>query len=422
MAKLNDQQLKAVKEIEKNLLIIAGPGTGKTRTLTEKVRYLVKNDYDKNKILVLTFTEKAALELKERLKNTLDVENMYISTFHAFCKRILEECYEYHKRDFEILDELDQFTFIYSKINKIFLESKNFANYYLNDVINLFNTITENNINVNQLIEYYKYNALPNDYLDLFEQFLKRFKTNEDPKDVFFDLLESYKRYEKLLKKEKLIDFAHLQKELYELLRNDNNLLDKVRSKFDYILIDEHQDTNPIQDKIIQLISKNGKNIRVCAVGDEDQSIYGFRGASIENFRSFINNYKNATKINLEINYRSYKEIVDFYNNFMKNHRKFKKVSISNRGKSKNKVVYIKSKDKKEECKKIIHAIKKLKEKNEVKFGDIAILYKSVRIQGKTLLNEFDKNGIPYVVYGDSSLLEQKEILDVLYNMSILYN
>lgn len=304
---LTEQQIKAIEYLDSPLLIIAGPGTGKTKVLVEKVLHLVNKNYDSNRILVSTFTTKAADELKDRLRKQLgdDVENMQISTIHSFCQKILQSFPEYHNfgNVFEVLDDLDQFIYV----------NKNYWNYGLKDyvkdidvveLINFYNKCTENDVDPTELVKHFK-------------------KINSTEMNIA--IAKSYQIYigNLLNPNDTKLDFALLQRELYHLLQKNNEVLEKVRNMYDYILIDEYQDTNPIQDAIFKLISEPKYNITV--VGDEDQSIYGFRGASINNFRTFLERYPGAKKLELEENFRSNKEIVNSFDLFMKPHRTFEK-------------------------------------------------------------------------------------------------
>jgi len=274
--KMTEQQEKAIKYVESPLLIVAGPGTGKTRVIIEKIKYLIENGFDPNRILVSTFTIKAADELKDRLRLQLGdkVESMQISTIHSFCHKMLQSFPEYHNfgNIFDVLGELDQFLYV----------NRNYWNYglrdYINEInveelINFYNKCTENNVNPKELIKYYE-------------------KNNSSKKELA--IAKSYKIYLDMLldPNDTKLDYALLQREFYFLLQNNPDVLNQVREMYDYILIDEYQDTNPIQDAIFKLIAEPKYNITV--VGDEDQSIYGFRGASINNFRTFLDRYPGA--------------------------------------------------------------------------------------------------------------------------------
>jgi len=397
--KLTKQQLKAVEYTDCPLLIVAGPGTGKTKVLTEKVIYLVKNKgYDPNRILVSTFTVKAAEELKERLRLSLGnkVENMQISTIHSFCQKMLQTFPEYHNfgNIFDVLDELDQFIFV----------NKNYWNYGLKDnisdidvdeLINFYNKCTENDVSPRELVKYYKQHNKPSIEVAIarsYEIYLGNLLNPNDTK----------------------LDFSLLQREFYHLMLNNPDVLETVRGMYDYIFIDEYQDTNPIQDAIFKLIAEPSYNITV--VGDEDQSIYGFRGASIKNFRTFLQRYPGAKKLELEENFRSCQEIVESFDKFMKPHRTFEKKIYTNNS-CFSKPVLISSENKFDEAKAVASFIKKLNHKHNIRYEDIAILFKSVKFHAPEIIDELEKNNIPFIVKGDSSLLSQDEIKDFLVLM-----
>ena len=394
--KLTEQQQKAVEYTDSPLLIVAGPGTGKTRVLTEKVLYLVTDKgYNPNRILVSTFTIKAANELKERLRKKLGdkVETMQISTIHSFCQKMLLSFPDQHNfgNVFAVLDELDQFMYVNKNIWNYGLKEY-MTDLDIDEIINFYNRATENDVDPEELIKYFK-------------------KQGVSEKD--HAIAKSYSLYlaNLLNPNDTKLDFALLQREFFYMIRNKSEVLQKVRDMFDYILIDEYQDTNPIQDAIFRLITEPKYGITV--VGDEDQSIYGFRGASIENFRAFLQRYPGAKKLELEENFRSVKEIVKTFDDFMKYKRTFTK-SIYTNNSDYSKPIIILSKNLAEEGKTIVEFINRLVNEHGVKYGDIAILFKSVRFNSEHVQNELEKKRIPFIPIGDSSLMSQESVLDML--------
>ncbi|KKH47542.1 ATP-dependent DNA helicase [Methanosarcina sp. 1.H.A.2.2] len=396
---LTAQQKKAIKYVDGPLLIVAGPGTGKTSVLVEKIVYLVEDrGFDPNRILVSTFTIKSAEELKDRLRVKLGdkVESMQISTIHSFCNKMLQTFPEYHNfgNVFNVLDDLDQFIYV----------NKNYWNYGLKEfasdidvdkLINFYNKCTENDVNPSELAKYHK-------------------KKGSSERDLA--IAKSYEIYlgNLLNPNDTRLDFALLQREFYHLLLKNQDVLKIVRDMYDYILIDEYQDTNPIQDAIFKLISDPKYNITV--VGDEDQSIYGFRGASVENFRTFLERYPEARKLELEENFRSTKEIVACFDHFMKPHRTFEKKIFTNNAEF-SKSIFITGENSQEEAKNIVQWINDLVKNNNVKYEDIAILFKSVRLHSTDVIYELENNKIPFLTTGDSSLLTQDEIKDLIILM-----
>jgi len=399
---LNQKQKKAIEHIGSPLLIVAGPGTGKTKVLIEKIVYLVKEkEIDPNKILVSTFTIKSSNELKERLRKRVgdDVEGMQISTIHSFCKKMLETFPEYlsYGNLFEIMDELDQFIFVNKNIWNFGLKD------YIKDIkvdslINFYNRATENDVDPDKLIKK-----------------LKQINATKIDKDI----AKSYKIYLANITDpiNTKLDFALLQREFYHLLVNHPEVLEKVRDMYDYILIDEYQDTNPIQDAIFRMIAE--PNYNVTAVGDEDQSIYGFRGASLENFRSFLKRYPDAHKRILNKNYRSSVEIVETFDTFMKPYITFDKKIVAVKDNFCNPIV-LKSETLKQEGDTIADFVEKLVKHHDVKYGDIAILFKSAKNHSKHIAKTFKEFEIPHVVYGDSALLSQNNVLDMLFLLGLV--
>jgi len=403
--KMTEQQEKAIHYIDSPLLIVAGPGTGKTKVLIEKINYLIQEGFDSNRILVSTFTVKAAEELKDRLRQKLGnkVENMQISTIHSFCQTMLDEFCDAHRfgASFGVLDEEDQYIFVKSKANYEFSLKDYIKPYEISDLINLFNKLSENNINPLELIDYLK---------------------KENAPDRNIKIVESYHKYLNALIIENLVDYSNLQKEFLYLLENNPIILEKVRNRFDYILIDEYQDTNPIQDKIFFEISK--PKFQICAVGDEDQSIYGFRGASVENFRGFSERYKDSKTspivLKLEDNFRSGKSIVNFTDEFIKSYRKHTK-TIKPVRKETNKPILIRGKNLSDEAEQVINLIEKLKKEGKIKhYGDIAILFRSVRNHSFFYCDYLLKKKIPYYVVGDGAFLEREEVRTIIFLMAFL--
>lgn len=292
---LNLSQKEAVENIDGPLLIIAGPGSGKTRTLVERMIYMIK---DKNikpeEILVSTFTERAARELTTRIGNRLKnekiyLEGLYIGTLHSICLKIIDENIEYSnlKRGYRVLDNVDQKFFVFSKL-KFFKEINGFNKFFQNK-----NYLTNWKIGEN-LIKWF--NKFSEEGLEL---------------DDNSFLTQSYLMYKKLIFEENVIDFSMIQCEAYRILKENLEILKKLQSKIKYTMIDEYQDTNTIQEKLIFLIG--GKEQNICVVGDDDQGIYRFRGATIRNILQFEGRVGKICKVvKLEVNYRSEKDIVNF--------------------------------------------------------------------------------------------------------------
>ncbi|MDP0506782.1 MAG: ATP-dependent DNA helicase [Fusobacterium sp. JB019] len=386
MDKFNENQKKVIKTIDVPLLVIAGPGSGKTRTLVERVSYLIneKNIKAEN-ILLATFTEKASRELITRISMNIslnkDISDMYIGTIHSICLRIIDENieYSYLKRNYRVLDDLEQKFFIYKKMK-----------YFLN---------------LDGSLEFFKFLEKAKYWDRAIE--LKKWidRINEEGIDVAKEIgderLEYLKKvnelYKKMLFKENLVDFSNIQLECYRILIENLEVLKKIREKINYIMIDEYQDTNLIQEKIFLLIT--GEKNNICVVGDDDQGIYRFRGATVKNILKFERNFEKGIceKIDLNINYRSNKDIVEFCNKWNDSLYwdgwRYGKELVSGK-ESKNKtlgVVKISVKTSENEWKeKIYKFIKKLKTTNKIQdYNQIAFLFRSVRNKKVLRLMEY---------------------------------
>lgn len=305
--KANAEQQQAIKTTECPLLVIAGPGSGKTKTLVNRTIHLIKDlNVEPSSIFISTFTEKAANELKTRIADNLyslnlkaNLSEMYIGTLHSNFKKILEENREYTslKSNYRVLDDFEQKYLIFknqSKFSKIenldLLTDSKFGFNFATEIAYYVNKVAEENLELDKL------KASKNQMLV-----------------VLADLTE---RYRDILREENALDFSMIQVSMWELLKNEE-VLNKLRNKISYFMIDEYQDTNRIQEEILLKLAAP-KN-KICVVGDDDQSLYRFRGATIENILNFQNKFKKGecVKIDLDKNYRSHPDIIDFYNKWM---------------------------------------------------------------------------------------------------------
>lgn len=389
MDKFNKNQKKVVETTDSPLLVIAGPGSGKTRTLVERVSYLINKKKVKSKnILLATFTEKASKELITRISakisGQIDIGEMYIGTIHSICLRIIDENinYSYLKRNYRVLDDLEQKFFIYKKM-------KDFLN--VDGSLDFFQFL-EKRKSWDKAVELKK-------WID---------RINEEGtsvvKDIGNERLEYLKKvntlYKKMLFKENIVDFSNIQFECYRILIENSKVLEKMREKINYIMIDEYQDTNLIQEKIFLLIT--GEKNNICVVGDDDQGIYRFRGATVRNILKFEKNFEDGKckKIELNINYRSNEDIVNFCNNWNKclywGGWRYGKELVSGK-ETKNKtlgVIKISVKTSEEDWKKKIYKfIKKLETSKKIKdYNQIAFLFRSVRNKKVLRLMEYLEN------------------------------
>ncbi|ADZ09868.1 UvrD/REP helicase [Methanobacterium lacus] len=392
-------QREAAKHFEGPLLIVAGPGAGKTRVLVERVAYLVKKKkVDPSNILVITFTVKAAEELKARLSHCVgqEIVSMQISTIHSFCHEILRDYSDYHElgATFDVLDSEMQLMFMRANFYKLGINRLvNMGR--ISEVLDGFNKCGENIIPPNELSEHLK----------------KRYPDNKK----YQEFCKSYEKYLEALGEQKKIDFAGLQINVLKLLKNNPDVLKAIRDKYRFILVDEYQDTNPIQDEFFDLISNTHKNI--CVVGDEDQSIYAFRGADPWNFIRFKEKY-DSKYVSLDKNFRSTSNIVKLFDGFMENYRSYPK-KIEPSRECGNNIIILKSDDVTDEAKNVVRTIKQLKEDGIIPhYGYVALLFRSVRYHANKIIAELKKNDIPYTVKGHGSFLDRKEIQTMLYMLS----
>ena len=397
--KCTESQINAAKHFEGPLLIVAGPGSGKTRVLVERVAYLVKKKHiNPGNILVITFTIKAAEELKARLSLCVGPEiiSMQVSTIHSFCHEILMKYSDYHElgATFDVLDNEMQLMFIRANFYKLGINK--FINMgRISEVVHGFNKCGENIISPDELSEYLK----------------KRYPDNKK----YQDFCSSYKNYLILMNEEKKVDFAGLQINVLNLLNNNKSVLEKIQNQYKFILVDEYQDTNPIQDEFFDLISNPHNNL--CVVGDEDQSIYAFRGADPWNFIRFKEKY-DSEYVSLDKNFRSTSNIVNLFDHFMEKYRSYPK-KIEPSRECGNEIILLKSEDINDEAKNVVKSIKQLKEQNIIPhYGYVALLFRSVRYHANKIIAELKKNDIPYTVNGHGSFLDREEIRTMLYMLS----
>ena len=388
LTNLNPAQRLAVTTTEGPVMVMAGAGSGKTKVLTTRISYIIKElKVIPSKILAVTFTNKAALEMKRRVADMLDINTdyMWVSTFHSFCARLLRmeiDAMPPYNKKFNILDEDDSLKIVKKIIEdldfdtdykpKVIREciskSKNFKNYSIRDprLLNIFTIVNQ--------------------------------------------------KYEERCKEENLLDFDDLIIKTIELFNKNPNILEKYQNQFDYVLVDEFQDTNAMQYDLMTLLARRNRNIFV--VGDDFQSIYSFRGAKIENIMKFQTEYKDYTLILLEENYRSTTQILDLANNIiLKNPNQIKKVMFSNKKvgplpkyyratSSYDETIFV--------INKILEGIRKGKN-----YSDFAIMYRANSIS-RSFEDQLVKNKIPYTIYGGLSFFSRAEIKDMSAYLRLL--
>ena len=390
---LNDYQKEAVLHKEGPLLILAGAGSGKTRVLTTKIAYLIKEyDVDARNILAITFTNKAAKEMKTRIEELIGKTSIQASTFHSFGVKILKENCEKlgYKSNFIILDSDDSLTLVKKILKDFNLDPKRFSPYMIRNKISS---------NKNELI-------MPDDY--------KKFVYNEED-DVVYKV---YKKYQEILKQNNSLDFDDLLTLPIALFKKNPDVLAYYQDRYRYIFIDEYQDTNYAQYLLTKMISAKYHNI--CVVGDNDQSIYAFRGANYKNILNFEKDYPDCKVVMLEQNYRSTKTILNAANSVIKNNKERKDKNLWSLKESNEKITYYKAADETDEVHYILKKVKELVA-NGVSYQDMAILYRT-NAQSRVFEQELLKQNIPYRIIGSFYFYSRKEIKDLLAYMRLVYN
>ena len=389
---LNNEQLKAVKHNNGPLLILAGAGSGKTKVLTMRVANLI-NEYNvkPGEILAITFTNKAANEMKERIHNVLGsvADNVRICTFHSFGLFILRREYEYigYERNFTIIDSEDSLTLI----KKILKELDKDANVYNPRAIRSKISGAKN-----ELIDAKKYSLFANTE---FEKVVE----------------EVYIKYEEKLRLGNSFDFDDLLIAPIKIFRENKEVLEKYQNTFKYILIDEYQDTNEAQYILTKMIASKYRNI--CVVGDPDQSIYSFRGSNYRNILNFEKDYKEASIIVLEKNYRSTSNILNAANDIIKNNKNRKEKNLWTENGTGKKITYHRAENEKDEAYYVVKEIKKL----DCPLSDIAVLYRT-NAQSRNIEEALLRENIPFKVVGSFYFYNRKEIKDLIAYLKVIYN
>lgn len=393
---LNPKQLEAVKTLEGPLLVLAGAGSGKTRVLTHRIAYLM---YEKkihpSNILAITFTNKAAKEMRERLEVLINqnVDNLWVSTFHAACVRILRREIEAlgYTSNFVIYDNADQQTLI-----KIILKDKNLDE----------KKFTPRSI-IAKISSYKNEMQSPSDAKKIAENYY-----DEVTSDI-------YEEYQKRLKENNAVDFDDIIMLVVRLFKKDKEILHKYQQKFKYILVDEYQDTNTCQYMLIKYLAEEHHNL--CVVGDDDQSIYGWRGADIRNILNFEKDYENTKIIKLEQNYRSTQTILDTANKIISNNNDRKSKNLWTDKAGGDKVFFHTAHDEFAEANFISRKINETIRENNAGYNDIAVLCRTT-VQFRAIEDGLIRNQIPYRVIGGTKFYDRKEIKDVLAFLKVLVN
>ena len=389
---LNDEQIEAVKHNEGPCLVLAGAGSGKTKVLTNRIAYLIENGVRDYNILAITFTNKAAKEMRDRVYNLVGDVSSFIGTFHSLGLRIIRENCRYLNlpSNFSIIDSDDVLTVIKKILKDMNLDTKQYSPSYIRN-----------------RISFIKNQMLSDMELDKF------FNT---PIDKI--VVDVYYKYNERLNASAAVDFDDLLLMPVRLFEHNKEILERYQERYKYILIDEYQDTNPVQYKLSKLLANKYKNIFV--VGDMNQSIYAFRQADYHNIVNFEKDYANAKTIKLEHNYRSTNNILNAANDVISHNKERKDLRLYSDKGDGPKITYLRSYDEKHEISLVIDEINKLYlDGYEPK--DIAILYRT-NAQSRAIEEVFASKGIPYKIYGSYYFYNRKEIKDLISYLKLIYN
>ena len=391
LEKLNDKQKEAASQIDGSILILAGAGSGKTRTITYRIAHMIENvGISPYSILAVTFTNKAAKEMRERVEELVGdiAKACTISTFHSFGMRLLRMYGKEigYNSNFTIYDTDDQ-----KRIVKAILKGQNLS------------------INGVKLTE--------RDLVSMISKIKEQIKTLDEYSVMNKQIVEVYDKYNRALLESNAMDFSDILLNTYKLLQKPE-ILEKVQNKYKYIMIDEYQDTNNLQYKIIDLIARKSSNL--CVVGDENQSIYGFRGANILNILNFETNYNNAKIIKLEENYRSTTTILDAANELIKNNKSSKDKKLWTQNGKGDLIKVLACDNARDEVSRIIEIIKE-NHQNGIAYRDMTILYRT-NAQSRVFEEGLLRYSIPHKVFGGISFYSRAEIKDIIAYLSIIVN
>ena len=393
---LNKEQQQAVQHTEGPLLILAGAGSGKTKVLTVRIAHLLAQGVNPYEILAITFTNKAAKEMKSRVEGLVgDVANrIWLSTFHSFCAKFLRfelDNFLGYNSNFTIYDTSDSQAVIKAALKALNLDDK-----------------------------YYPVGAMIGAISDAKNKLLFASDFRKQARDFYQQkVADVYEYYERELRKNNALDFDDLLLVAVKLLQSNEAVLDKYSKRFRYVMIDEYQDTNHAQYLLAKLLASHWKNIAV--VGDADQSIYAWRGADIQNILDFEKDYPNCTSIKLQQNYRSTKIILDAANAVIENNEGRPKKNLWTDKTEGAKIQHFTAQSEHEEAAFIGDTIAKKHDIHGVPYGDMAILYRT-NAQSRVLEEALIKRALPYTMVGGTKFYDRKEIKDVLAYLRVLYN
>ena len=393
---LNDRQCEAVKHTEGPLLITAGAGSGKTKVLTCRIAHLLELGVAPYRILAITFTNKAAKEMKERVTNLVgaQADSIWLSTFHSFCAKLLRfevDGFHGYTRNFTIYDSSDQLVLVKDCLKKLNLDDKQFMpRSVLGTISSAKNVLMDAKAFATQASDFYEQKVA----------------------DV-------YALYQEKLRENNAVDFDDLLFLAVRLLQEKEDVREKYQSRFQYILVDEYQDTNHAQYALTKILAARWRNI--CVVGDADQSIYAWRGADIRNIIDFTRDYPDAASIKLEQNYRSTKTILHAANAVIDNNESRPKKTLWTENPAGNKIIHYQAQTEHDEADYIAGVIYNRHEISHEPYGDMAILFRT-NAQSRVLEEKLMRYAIPYTMVGGTKFYDRKEIKDVLAYLRLLYN
>ena len=399
---LNEAQQQAVSYIDGPSLVIAGAGSGKTRVLTYKIAYLLQQGMKPWSIMALTFTNKAAREMKERIGKLVGndlAQHLYMGTFHSIFSRILRAEAEHigFNSNFTIYDESDSRSLIKAIVKEKGLDEKTYKPAAVHAKISKAK---------NNLLSAEAYDA----DADIFMQ---------NKRSNMEKMGEVYREYVQRCKQANAMDFDDLLVLTFQLFRDHEEVRRKYAERFDFILVDEYQDTNHVQMSIVMQLCR--EKLRVCAVGDDSQSIYSFRGANIDNILNFQHQLPGTRLFKLEQNYRSTQTIVEAANSLIRRNRNQIPKEVFSRNAEGEKIQYKPAYSDKEEALIVAKDIKRIKRQDDCGYDDFAILYRT-NAQSRSFEEEFRKQGIPYRIYGGLSFYQRKEIKDIIAYFRLVAN
>ena len=399
---LNESQRKAVEYIDGPSLVIAGAGSGKTRVLTYKIAYLLQQGVKPWSIMALTFTNKAAREMKERIGKLVGQElaqHLYMGTFHSIFSRILRAEAQHigFTNNFTIYDESDSRSLIKTIVKEMGLDEKVYKP-----------------ASVHSRISMAKNNLMSAENYARDKELYQADQRAKMPRvgDIFFT-------YVQRCQQANAMDFDDLLTLTFKLFQEHEDIRKKYADRFDFLLVDEYQDTNHAQMRIVMQLCK--EKVRVCAVGDDSQSIYSFRGANIDNILSFQSRFKEARLFKLEQNYRSTQSIVEAANSLIKHNSNQIPKNVYSKNDKGESLIYKPAYSDKEEALIVCREIKRIKRQDDCQYSDFAILYRT-NAQSRSFEEELRKQSIPYRIYGGLSFFQRKEIKDVIAYFRLVAN